>query len=612
MTKSWPFLTTGIQLGSPGHGPNTAQIQTGGIVAMLDKQHLAVKAAFTKCTVTLPDGRVLLSNKRPDNSERANPGPVQIMMKVDVSSTTGVGTGTSTGWARMMDCAPDGTTDPTNGGGVSGVSHHGDVNGDMIISYKGCAGYNATSEETTGCKQYLSKLASADGSDVWKIELPTSLGSCEAITDGSIFCGYTMKAGDIAMDFDNGVIVPAAAADAVSTSVVVKFDSAGVAQWAKPTHAASFMNLAISPDGTVLAVNGYAPQGVVSRIDTTAGNEGNILWTDDNGGASTGGHGGYRDILVTGTGASAEIVITGSMMSDGETVTFTDSASSSITLRSRGHYEVYVAAWDAGNGQPANGGTGKWAMAGGGDGGEYFFNFASDPDTNDIYLGGGIYDAPEFFQFGDVKRTNAMYHPLVVAGTRGSSGTKRASPIGSTKAFTVQIKSTTSLPACLNTCSDAFGSVQAADVKDGHCYIERHCYAAGDFAPYHGAHCMKCDPAMAKLEWSGPDTTSHCFIGDKCIDAGAHEPVGYSCMGRYGPSTCYRDDPCSKCIPSVSGTGYSPVAEKGCMVSTTHAVAQRPRRPDTMSFAAMSCAALAVRSWTWPRSPRLATTTKGI
>ena len=85
MTKSWRFQTTGIQIGTPGHGPNVAQIQTGGIVAMLDKQHLAVKAAFSKCTVTLPDGTVWVSSKRPgDNTARDNPDDVQIVMKVDV------------------------------------------------------------------------------------------------------------------------------------------------------------------------------------------------------------------------------------------------------------------------------------------------------------------------------------------------------------------------------------------------------------------------------------------------------------------------------------------------------------------------------------------------
>merc|ERR1712021_282983 len=35
-------------------------------------------------------------------------------------------------------------------------------------------------------------------------------------------------------------------------------------------------------------------------------------------------------------------------------------------------------------------------------------------------------------------------------------------------------------------------------------------------------------------------------------------------MGSNGPT--YGPDPCKKCIPSVSGTAYSPVAENGCML----------------------------------------------
>merc|ERR1712028_152498 len=97
--------------------------------------------------------------------------------------------------------------------------------------------------------------------------------------------------------------------------------------------------------------------------------------------------------------------------------------------------------------------------------------------------------------------------------------------------------------------------------------INRLCYKEGEFSPYADHGCMKCDPAMDAMAWSGPITTSSCFIGNKCIAEGTPEPVGYSCNGRYGPTTCYKPDPCSKCIPSVSGTAYSPVAEKGCMLT---------------------------------------------
>ena len=117
-----------------------------------------------------------------------------------------------------------------------------------------------------------------------------------------------------------------------------------------------------------------------------------------------------------------------------------------------------------------------------------------------------------------MKRKNVMFN------------SDTSTPVGSSKAFNVKIKSTTSLPECLDTCS-ADGQPKASDVKAGYCYIDRHCYKAGDFAPYPGAHCMRCDnstdvgsgvaPGAGPMEWSDPDTTSHCFIGGKCMDDGA-------------------------------------------------------------------------------------------
>ena len=183
--------------------------------------------------------------------------------------------------------------------------------------------------------------------------------------------------------------------------------------------------------------------------------------------------------------------------------------------------------------------------------------------------------------------------------------------VGTTKGFTAQIKSTSSLPDCLSTCSAVVGP-QASDVKDGHCYVNRHCYQEGDFAPYPGEHCRKCDPTTAagRLEWSDPVTTSMCFIGGKCIEEGAHEQV-MTGQGRYGPT--YGDHPCSVCKPSVNGNGYTPIAS-GCMVST------RARRPTCDAHVPVAPVAHrpyapvpSVRSWRWtcPSSKRLATTTKG-
>ena len=186
--------------------------------------------------------------------------------------------------------------------------------------------------------------------------------------------------------------------------------------------------------------------------------------------------------------------------------------------------------------------------------------------------------------------------------------------VGTTKGFTAQIKSTSSLPDCLSTCSAVVGP-QASDVKDGHCYINRHCYQEGDFAPYPGEHCRKCDPttAASRLEWSDPVTTSMCFIGGKCIEEGAHEQV-VTGQGRRGPT--YGDDPCSVCKPSVSGTEYTKNST-GCLMVRLSTRARRPTCDAHVPVAPVAHRPYApvpsVRSWRWtcPSSKRLATTTKG-
>ena len=166
-------------------------------------------------------------------------------------------------------------------------------------------------------------------------------------------------------------------------------------------------------------------------------------------------------------------------------------------------------------------------------------------------------------RWGDVKRTNVMHQDL------GGSN----SPTGSNKALVTKIKSTTALPSCLNSCTAGVGlGIQAFDVQAGHCFIDRHCYAEGDASPYEDQGCKKCDPTTeaGKLAWSAPDTTSHCFIDDKCITEGTHGEV---CVPSGWGQSC-STDPCSKCLPSVSTTAYSPITE-GCMVSTQAYISAR-------------------------------------
>ena len=288
---------TGIQVGSPGHGPIVNRVQVDGVRAMLDRKHLAIKGDFS-AQVTLPDGTLWSQGKHTDDSVRINTkNNVQFVMKLDVSKTNGVGTGT-TGWARVLDEDHQGAT--IHPGGVDNAyvtDVHGDSSGNMILTYTGYSGYNATAEEMTGGVHYIMKLSAADGSEVWKKVVPKALESCTPTTDGSIFCGYTMGTEDGPLDFGNGKTMPAVTSEKTG---IVKFDSDGNAQWAKATHDAGFKKLAVTEDGTALVITGRSPtrgqNDLLSRIDTSAGNEGNIKWTDT---GSGGGTHGFRGVHVS-------------------------------------------------------------------------------------------------------------------------------------------------------------------------------------------------------------------------------------------------------------------------------------------------------------------------
>merc|ERR1719486_353251 len=97
MTKAWMLKGSAIQTGDIGHGSQTNSIDAhSGLHAMLDKAHIAVKGGFRQL-LTLPDGTVRSSASFANTKDQ-----VPFVMSIDVSSTQGVGAGT-TGWYKRMD-----------------------------------------------------------------------------------------------------------------------------------------------------------------------------------------------------------------------------------------------------------------------------------------------------------------------------------------------------------------------------------------------------------------------------------------------------------------------------------------------------------------------------
>jgi hypothetical protein len=491
--KSWYFPTD-------QSSASNNKIIVRGLHSVLTNTHVVAAGYLDKgATMTLPDGTVVT---------QPAPRAAGFVAKLDVNSANGVGEGTS-GWFKWLSAG-------AFAGGADIYSVDGDKNGDIIVSHKGCTGWNTTSEEPLGCKYYVAKLRSDNGNVLWTTEVPAQVDPVRVTQEGCPTGG------------DGGCIFAAFKCDknktytftssigftATSNAVgVVKMHNAGAVLWAKQTLAASSAGeLSVNKDGTLLAVAGSdlagssyrtGVPGQIARIDTSVGNEGNVMWVDSSG---VGSH-GVRDVIVTWDPAADVQQVLGFGQIQGSE-TLTDVNGATTTLRSRGSYEVFIVSYNPD-------GSGRWAADGGGSGLEYFFDISMDMLTEEIAVGGGVGYSASTLDWGNVHRDNVMY-------CEGSS-----TPVGDMKAFAVKLKTELSLPTCLQSCSNDAKLVKS-DVKANHCYIDRYCYAHGESAPYAGAECFACDTAKP-LEWTGPDVTAHCHIDGVCQAKGA-EKRGMKCM----------------------------------------------------------------------------------
>ena len=463
MTKGWHFLGGSSRVCSTNCIYGYGSAKNAGMHRMLDNSHLAVAGAFSG-QVTFPDGTVVDTSA----STAQKPGAMPYVMKFDVSSDKGVdtfvldsgtttGTGT-TGWFKQFDIGYP--------GGATVYSIDGDANGNMIVAMQGCAGWDATvvtcrygygtppdncrygtsTGAATQCAYHVKKLSSTDGLDVWTTTMPVRVGPCRVIADGSTFCGFGMDAG-VTYDFGNSMVLTPTA----DAGGLVKIGSDGVVAWAKVIGGGAYggymgADVAVSSDGALLAM---ASSGKVARIDTASGNEGTILWED-----AIPGNTRHVEVTQDPNAAIQEVLVVGTISGTG-TVTFTDTAGTSTTVRSRGSNDGFVAAYDA------TAGTGKYAIDMGGDGMEWVWNFATDPTTGDIYAGG--YTRSENLMLGDIERENQMYN-----GDEGQSNSDTSSSVGSNKAVAYKLKTKAELPSCLDSCAASGGF----SVKAGHCYID--------------------------------------------------------------------------------------------------------------------------------------------
>lgn len=534
--KLWSFEN------EPPQSTRDTKIHTQGLHSVLDNNHMAAIGSY-KGKLHLPDGTTWDSDVRMWQPAigRNQDVAVPFVVKIDVNKANGIGPGT-TGWAMEVD-----TLDSGFPGGAQVYSVDGDSDGNILISFSGCKFHNATCsmfQECADCAYYISMLAAADGAELWTNTMPTKAektgevhgvdqfvrySPCRLLLDKSFFCSFHMDANE-EFEFDNGVALSLVGEE--SQACIAKFDSLGNALWAKGVlESPGTQAMSVNEDGSLLAISARNPDGPawLARIDTSAGNEGNLLWKDA---AGVGSH-GVRDVMVTWNKNAARQEVIGFGQIQGP-FTLTDTAGFSTTINTRGSYEVFIVNYVASDG------SGRYAFDGGGTGLEYFFDIAMDLQSGAMVIGGGVgYGAVEL-RWGNLRRNHAFVDEKM-------------------KAFAVKFSTKSELPSCLTSCQP---TMTKSDVKAGHCYVDRHCYAANETAPYVGSECMKCNE-HTPLQWSAPNVTEHCFIDDMCVAEGVGKPVSRGVVSD-----------CETCDPSVRSNAYSLKkgfkmdANGGCMEKT--------------------------------------------
>jgi len=525
--KTWFFQTA-------SYSSRWDKVLVRGLHHSIDGAHVIAVGTYTG-VVTLPDGTSY------DASGKAGFGnanfKVPWVSKLDVSTTAGIGPGT-TGWFVNIDELGVGYP-----GGAEVYTGDGYANGDVLISFSGCDTYNATAMKGEDCQHYLARLAEGNGAEVWKTPMPAAFKQTGEVHGVPVFVEYEpcrlTESGDAYCAFKLDVnetttfgALPTLGPDPEPKLGIVKIDGSGNFVWASLTLEATYVGaLTVNKDGTVLAVSGWpaaraTKPGFVARIDTSAGKEGEVMWSD---GVGVGSH-GIRDLAVTWDPAKAIQQIVGFGQIQGE-VTITDVNGAVATLNNRGSYEVFIVSFTPD-------GVGKWAVDGGSEGLEYFFGLDMDQLSDDIVLAGAVSSQAENFHWGGIERPNSMYCPT------------GAAPIQSYKANGVKLSSTLVLPPCLDSCN----STKDLDVKAGSCYIDRYCYDDGEIARYADSKCLRCDVSESQTEWTGPNTTEYCWIqmgsapgSEECVAAGTAKPVGYSTID------------CLTCQPEVDENDWSVV-----------------------------------------------------
>jgi hypothetical protein len=409
-------------------------------------------------------------------------------------------------WCRLIG--------DTNERGGSVVAADGDSNGDMIVLISTCE--VGTTQDDTGrfesvCTRFLQKRASAHGAEIWSKEMPLDFGDVRVMPGTNEIFLLASVTDSITID---GVAIEGGGE---SAGLVLKMTADAVALWATTVGSGGY-DFDLARDGSKLVVMGPATGArgdFAAMIDPV---NGTISWDVPN-------LPPLRGIEVT-SAPDNHVALYGQTYGDGVEHRLTDATGSSMTLRSRGSYDLFVLKLDSN-------GKGMWALDGGGDGMEYFWGMSMDAKHN-IYISG--YTRSTTLTFGQVQVSNPA------AAANGGDNLNRL--------FTVRLAGEESMPSCLSSCDLSVPPTSG-------CYIDHYCVDAGELAPYGSFGCYECNPEVDPWDWTGPNLDNHCFIDGRCMQH--QEPKMVATPTAWGGTTLEPSD-CEACdVTKVSSTGKSQV-----------------------------------------------------
>jgi hypothetical protein len=425
------------------------------------------------------------------------------------------------------------------------------------------SGHTSHTRAASDCQGVVHKYNGMTGALMWERTWAGLTSMDGVVVDSSneiyvagVFSGTITIGGQVASQTANGR----------GSSIMIKLSMDGTPRYAKTIGSGSpgsHTPLAIKGDHIYMTGSNSAADSALGLSGSQGGymvkmnkNTGNHVWAVDMPSS--------RSVSVNRAGDS--------LLAFNRFSRTTQLAGSSVTLRSRGSFDVMLL------GMSAADGSGVWAEDFGGEGFDYPWTAEFSPLDDTFFVSGNT--ASHNITFGDQTHVGVQHR------SAGGDGTWQL--------FFAKFSEAGTRPSCVTSCSGS-NMARTRTVTSGHCFIDHKCYSHNEASPY-GSNAQTCnDRCMAntnQFEWTGQATIDNrCTIGGSCYNANAVNPS----------ASCQRCVPSSSTSDWTTNSGYHIVAGSGCTAMPVYPSSTGVGQTSSSNAATLAISALqnemSVSSW---------------